>query len=170
MSPRRTARFRRTERHLLGSRRPGSEAQSVRGQAVALDGFRWLGDRFLDASAEGVLLACDTRVELGEAVVVSFPVPGSDLVFDAEAEVVRIVRGEREGDPGYCAGLRFTAFDRRDRLALGVDLRSLPLVPRQLRWDAPKPIPLARPASPSVVVVRPVRVVGAPLCAPSAQA
>ncbi len=101
----RVARFRRTDRHLVSSR----------GQAVSLDGFRLVGERFLDASAEGVLLACDERVELGEPVLVSFPLPGSDLVFDAETEVVRIVRGERPGDPGYCAGLRFTSFDRRAR-------------------------------------------------------
>lgn len=106
----------------------------ARGQAVALDGFRLIGDRILDASAEGVLLACDDRVALGESVILSFPVPNSDLVFDAEAEVVRVIRGERDGDPGYCAGLRFVDFDRRDRLALGLDLRALPLVPRNVRW------------------------------------
>jgi hypothetical protein len=113
-------------RHLLRSR----------GQAVALDGFRLIGERILDCSAEGVLLACDDGVTLGESVIISFPVPKSSLVFDAEAEVVRIIRGERDGDPGYCAGLRFVDFDRRDRLALGVDLRSFPQVPRRLRWGS----------------------------------
>ncbi len=117
-------RYRRTMRHLLRSR----------GQAVALDGFRLIGERILDCSAEGVLLACDDGVTLGESVIISFPVPRSRLIFDAEAEVVRIIRGEREGDPGYCAGLRFVDFDRRDRLALGVDLRAFPQIPRRLRW------------------------------------
>lgn len=137
-------RFRRTSRHRVGAR----------GQAVALEGFRLIGERILDASAEGALVACDDRVELGEAVVLSFPVPGSSLVFDAEAEVVRVVRGEREGDPGYCAGLRFVGFDRRDRLALGVDLRALPLAPRQVRWDA------TRAKARSSVAVRAIRSVG----------
>lgn len=144
----RFARFRRTDRHLVASR----------GQAVSLDGFRLVGERFLDASAEGVLLACDERVELGEQLVVSFPVPGSELVFDAEAEVVRIVRGERPGDPGYCAGLRFTSFDRAERLALGVDLRALPLVPRHLRWGTERPVPLRKVKGP--VVIRAVVPVG----------
>jgi hypothetical protein len=124
MRNRSARRFRRTARHVVGAR----------GQAVALDGFRLIGERILDASAEGVLLACDDRVAVGDAVMVSFPVPDSELWFDAEAEVVRVLRGEREGDPGYCAGLRFVGFDRGDRLALGVDLRALPLVPRQVRW------------------------------------
>ncbi|MDQ3033709.1 MAG: PilZ domain-containing protein [Myxococcota bacterium] len=126
MRNRPAARYRRTARHAL----------AARGQAVALDGFRLIGERILDASAEGVLLACDDRIAIGESVILSFPVPNSDLVFDAEAEVVRIVRGERDGDRGYCAGLRFVDFDRRDRLALGLDLRSLPLAPRQVRWGA----------------------------------
>jgi hypothetical protein len=119
-----TSRFRRTSRHLLSSR----------GQAVSIGGFRLIGERFLDASAEGVLVACDDGVRLGEEVIVSFPVPGSDRVFDAEAEVVRVVEGFRPSDPGYCAGLRFTRFDRRERLALGVDLRALPLAPQRIRW------------------------------------
>lgn len=126
MRDRTASRYRRTARHLV----------AARGQAVALDGFRLIGERILDASAEGVLLACDDGVALGETVIVSFPVPNSDLVFDAEAEVVRVVRGEREGDPGYCAGLRFVGFDRRERLALGLDLRALPLAPRRVRWGA----------------------------------
>lgn len=128
MRNRSARRFRRTARHVV----------AARGQAVALDGFRLIGERILDASAEGVLLACDDRVAIGEAVIVSFPVPDSELWFDAEAEVVRVLRGEREGDPGYCAGLRFVGFDRRERLELGVDLRALPLVPRQVRWGASK--------------------------------
>lgn len=118
-------RTRRTDRHVV----------RARGQAVALESFHLIGERFLDCSAEGALVACDAEVKLGDLVMVSFRVPGSALHFDAESEVVRIIRGERPQDPGYCAGVRFLDFDRRDRLALGVDLRALPLVPRILRWD-----------------------------------
>ena len=141
-----STRFRRAPRHLV----------SATGQAVALDGFRLIGERFLDASAEGALVACDAEVVLGEELVVSFGVPGSSLVFDAEAEVVRIIEGFRPRDPGYCAGLRFTRFDRRDRLALGVDLRGLPPVPRQVRWGHR---PAASRAA-STVVVRPIMRIG----------
>jgi len=141
-----STRFRRAPRHLV----------SATGQAVALDGFRLIGERFLDASAEGALVACDAAVALGEELVVSFAVPGSSLVFDAEAEVVRIIEGFRPRDPGYCAGLRFTRFDRRDRLALGVDLRGLPPVPRQVRWGHR---PAASRAA-STVVVRPIMRIG----------
>lgn len=121
----RSPRCRRMSRHLI----------STRGEVVALDDFELVGNRILDASAEGALIACDRRVELGQNIVLSFPVPGSGLVFDAEAEITRIIHGMRTGDPGYCAGVRYTDFDRRDRLALGIDLRRLPLAPRRVRWS-----------------------------------
>jgi hypothetical protein len=94
----------------------------ARGQAVD-DDFRLIGERVLDASATGCLLACDRRVERGQTLLLSFQVPSSGLWFDVEAEVVRVVQGKREGDPGYCAGLAFRGFERDARLALGVDLR-----------------------------------------------
>lgn len=103
----------------------------ARGQVVDSESFELLGERILDASAEGCLLACDRPVKKGQKVVLTFQVPSSGLWFDAEAEVVRVVRGHRVGDPGYCAGLRFQTFDRRDRLTLGVDLRELPRVTAQ---------------------------------------
>lgn len=118
-------RTRRSNRHLL----------AVPAQAVALERFELIGERVLDCSAEGVLVACDQRVSLGDRVLISFAVPGTPLWFDAESEVVRIIEGLRPGDRGYCAGLRFIDFDRRDRLALGVDLRRHPLAPRVMRWD-----------------------------------
>lgn len=102
----------------------------ARGQAVD-DGFRLVGERVLDASATGCLLACDRQVERGERLLVSFQVPATGLWFDVEAEVVRVVRGHREGDPGYCAGLAFRDFDREARLALGLDLREHPRVAAQ---------------------------------------
>jgi len=127
-----TARFRRTSRHTLGAF----------GQAVALDGFRLVGERFLDASAEGALVACDERVQLGQRLLVSFPVPGTGRFFDAEAEVMRIVEGLRPGDRGYCAGVRYVDFDRKDRLELGIDLRALPAVARAVRWGVRPGVPL----------------------------
>lgn len=148
-------RFRRTTRHRLSLR-----GAATRGTAVALEGFTHLGDRFLDASAEGVLVACDREVELGERVLVSFHVPGSDLVFDAETEVSRIVLGFRPLDPGYCAGLRYTYFDRRDRLALGIDLRALPPIPRSIRWGHRPAGALPLPPPPPAVVMRSIVRIG----------
>ncbi len=94
----------------------------ARGQAVDAD-FRLVGERILDASGTGCLLACDREVRRGERFLVSFEIPATGAWFDAEAEVVRVIEGNREGDPGYCAGLAFRDFESAARLALGVDLR-----------------------------------------------
>lgn len=99
----------------------------VRARAQAVDeAFRLVGERVIDASGTGCLLACDRKVEVGQRLLVSFEVPATGLWFDAEAEVVRVVEGRREGDPGYCAGLVYRDFERRARLALSVDLRAHP--------------------------------------------
>jgi hypothetical protein len=113
--------LRRTTRHVL----------HARGQAVDARHFTLLGERILDASGEGCLLACDAEAKVGQRVFVTFQMPRRGTWFDAEAEVVRVIQGNRYGDPGYCAALRYVAFSRRERLALGVDLRAHPLVPPQ---------------------------------------
>ena len=61
----------------------------------------------------------------------TFQMPDGGRWFDAEAEVVRVIEGYRDGDPGYCAGLKYVEFDRSDRLALGIDLRSYGEIPAQ---------------------------------------
>lgn len=108
---------RRTTRHAL----------RARGQAVDARRFTLLGERILDASAEGCLLACDAEARVGQRVLLTFQLPEQGTWFDAEAEVVRVIEGNRYGDPGYAAALRYVDFDRADRLALGVDLRAHPL-------------------------------------------
>lgn len=111
--------IRKTTRHLV----------RTRGQIVDLESFKLVGDRFLDVSAQGCLVACDRGVIRGQQVVMSFRLPTSGLWFDAEGEIVRVVEGWRDGDPGYAAGVRFTTFERRARLELGLDLRELPQSP-----------------------------------------
>jgi hypothetical protein len=80
-----------------------------------------------------MLVACDSQADLGDAVIVSFLTPGIEPIWlDAEAEVVRIVHGLREHDPGYCAGLRFTYFERSAQEELLSRLAGLPPpVPRR---------------------------------------
>ena len=110
--------IRKTTRHVV----------RTRGQIVDLSSFSLVGERFLDVSAQGCLVACDRGVSSGQRVMMSFRLPSSGLWFDAEGEVVRVVEGWRDGDPGYAAGVRFVEFDRAARLELGLDLRSLPQV------------------------------------------
>ena len=109
-------------------RRMLRHAVRARGQAVDLSRFSLVGERFLDVSAEGCLVACDEGVSTGQRLVLSFRLPHTGFVFDAEGEVVRVIHGWREGDPGYAAGVRFVDFERKARLELGLDIRALPAI------------------------------------------
>jgi hypothetical protein len=92
-----------------------------------LDEFRLLGERVLDVSPLGMLVACDHPAQLGADVLVSFKAPGRDAPwFEAEAEVARVVNGYRIADRGYCAALRFTYFERAARNELLSRLAGLP--------------------------------------------
>jgi hypothetical protein len=105
--------------------------------AISLQDFRMIGQKVLDMSPHGLLVAADTPVERGERVLVSFRAPGSSQWFDAEARVARVIEGWRDGDPGYCMGLHFTRIPLSARLALRDRLRGLPppLPQRHVRMD-----------------------------------
>lgn len=101
-------------------------AVRARCQAVAEDGFRLIGEKALDLSTHGVLLACDAGVKVGETVLLSIEMPTTGAWIDAEAVVARLIEGYRHGDRGYCAGLRFTAIDFESWGALRLGLRGTP--------------------------------------------
>lgn len=120
-----------------GSQQRRSMRRAARSQCqvVSRAEFELLGETALDVSPRGMLLACDVPVALGERVILSLSTPGPEPFWlDAEAEVARIVYGFRHGDPGYCAGLRFTYLERSSRNELLTRLVGLP-----------PPIPQRRP-------------------------
>ena len=114
-------------------RRTCRRALRSRCQAVALDGFRLLGERVLDISPYGLMVAADQEAKVGEQVVVSFQAKGE--WFDAVAEVARVIEGWRPWDPGYAVGLRFTEIGLPERLEQARRLRGLsqPAPARPLR-------------------------------------
>ncbi len=105
-------------------RRSCRRALRSRCQAVSLDGFRLLGERILDVSPYGLMVAADREAKVGEQVIVSFEAKGQ--WFDALAEVARVIEGWRPWDPGYAVGLRFTDIGLSERLDLASKLRGLP--------------------------------------------
>lgn len=114
-------------RRYLTRRRILRRALRGRCEAVALDGFRRLGEKVLDVSPHGMLLAADDAAEVGDTVIVTFQLGADEETwFDAEAEVARVIEGWREGDPGYALGLRFTQIDLSTRLVLADRLVGTP--------------------------------------------
>jgi hypothetical protein len=114
-------------------RRAVRRAVQTRCQVVGVDEFRLLGERVVDLSPRGMLVACDVPTRIGDDMLVSFKVPGRDeLWLDAEAVVARIIEGQRWGDAGYCAGLDFTYFEKTSRHELLAQLAGYPPpVPRR---------------------------------------
>ena len=85
-------------------------------QAVREHDFVLIADRTLDLSAEGMLIPMKRKVLTGEAIIVSFQIPG--MWIDIEAIVARIVHNRRPGDDGLAAGLVFDRISPSARAAL----------------------------------------------------
>ncbi len=133
-------------------RRAVRRAVRSRCHAVASREFSLLGERMLDLSPRGMLIACDGPAQIGDDVVVSFRAPGLDGPWlDAEATVARIIEGLRPGDPGYCIGLDFTYFEKCSRDELLTRLAGLPppVPQRRLRTLAER---VSEPRPPAVLV------------------
>jgi hypothetical protein len=108
-------------------RRAVRRAVRIECQAVDLQEFQLVGERVLDLSPVGMLVSCGRMTQIGDDVLVSFKAPGVDAPWiEAEAEVARVIQGWRVADRGYCAGLRFTYFERSARNELLSRLAGLP--------------------------------------------
>jgi hypothetical protein len=106
-------------------------------QVVTDRHFQLVGVRALDLSIDGMLLESDHRPPIGEEVIVSLKLPGTTMWVDAEAEVMRHVRGLRRSDPTAGIGLRFTEMDTITRVLLRSSLvgHPPPAPKRRLRRD-----------------------------------
>ncbi len=99
-------------------------------QVVRESGFDLVGDLALDLSTKGMLVRSNgvrkqRRVLTGEEVIVSFKPPRSNVWFDAQGTVARVVHGRRPGDPGLSYGIQFHDLSREDELRLFEQLRGL---------------------------------------------
>ena len=112
--------MRRNDRHEV-RRAVGLSCQVVRERD-----FRLIADTALDLSPDGMLVASDSELEIGESVILSFKATQLGLWFDTEANVARIVKGRRDGDRGAAVGLSFSTLDRVKRLILRGHLRRVP--------------------------------------------
>ena len=104
---------------LLHARRAGARRRiSIPCRAVHWGRFDVVGERLLDLSTRGALLACDAEMRAGEELLLTFRMPWLGPYVVVVAEVARVIEGWREGDPGYCTGVRFVDLDPSDRVEL----------------------------------------------------
>ena len=111
---------------LFSERRAERRAVLVECQAVRERGFVLLGDRAIDLSIQGMLVPSKVEVDLGEEVLVSLCIPGTEHWVDVSATVARVVRDRRWGDRGRAIGLRFSPIEGEDGLLLRWALRRFP--------------------------------------------
>lgn len=118
-------------------RREVRRALSLPCQIVRERDFRLVSDRTVDVSPDGMFVATDTELEVGEDLIVSFRATELDLWFDTEARVTRVVHGRRTGDEGRGVALRFSTLTNVKRLILRGHLRRVPppLPRREQRID-----------------------------------
>lgn len=94
-------------------------------QAVRERDFKLIANYALDVSVEGMLLRTQgERILTGEAIIVSFPIPG--MWIDAEAFVTRVVHNRRPGDEGPAVGILFDVISPASRAALAAHLHGRP--------------------------------------------
>jgi hypothetical protein len=111
---------------MLHARRDGARRRvSLPCRAVGWGRFDLVGDRLLDLSTRGALLACDREMRPGEEVLLAFRMPWLGRYVLVLAEATRVIEGRREGDPGYAVGLRFLDLDPDDRIELSQRLAML---------------------------------------------
>jgi len=79
-------------------------------QAVLERDFSLLGSRALDLSADRILVRSDTKVNVGDDVLVTLRLPGDGLWLDAKATVSRIVESAA-GGRDRCVALAFSPLD-----------------------------------------------------------
>jgi len=125
------------EMSLVNERRAARHAVPVECQVVREDDFTMLGGEGVDLSTCGMLLRSDAPAAVGEDVVVSLRIPGSEQWIDARGKVARVVYGRRFSDAGRALAISFEFAQEEQRRALEAALCAYPLVPasREPRVD-----------------------------------
>lgn len=112
-------------------------------QVVRERDFRLVADRTLDVSTFGMLVPAQREVEIGDALIVSFPIPG--MWIDTDAVVTRVLHGRRPEDEGPAVGIVFEGLGVTARAALAAYLHGRPApLPRRrplayVRRGSPEP-------------------------------
>ena len=93
-----------------------------------MDDLILVGDRILDLSDRGAMIACDEEMGVGQELMISLRTPWLGPHVVVLAEVTRVIEGWRDGDPGYGVGVRFIELDEVVRRELWGRLQPFPTV------------------------------------------
>jgi hypothetical protein len=124
---------------LGGRRRPNRRSEVRRSLYMAcrvrrLRDLRWVADRLLDLSPQGMLALSDEVLEPGAELFVSFRATELPLWFDTRAVVARVIQDRRVNDTGRAIGLRFLTLPAVSRVILRGHLRKTAMTePRRAR-------------------------------------
>lgn len=108
----------------------------TRCQAVRMDDLTLVGDKVLDLSERGAMIACDEEMAVGQEVLMSFRAPWLGPHVVMLGEVRRVIEGWRDTDPGYAVGVKFLDLEDDVRRELAERLAPFPVIGRA-RMHAP---------------------------------
>jgi hypothetical protein len=101
----------RMEMQLVNERHASRRAVEIVCQVVRERDFALLAERGADLSPDGMFVPFAVGAVVGDGLVVSLRVPGTQRWIDTLAVVARVVRGKRLSDIGPGFGIRFTSID-----------------------------------------------------------
>lgn len=114
------------EMQLADERRSDRRSVDVGCYVVRVPGLDVLGERAIDLSAQGMLVLSDVPCAVGETVLVTFDVPGTEVSITTSARIARVIAGRRGDDPGRALGLEFEGLENDSERLLRAALDHLP--------------------------------------------
>ncbi len=124
---------------LASQRKSTRRAVRVDCQVIREKDFKLLGQSALNISADGLLLKSRFRAQKGEALLISFRVPGTNQWIDTEATVARF---ESSDSPrkAHTIGVAFESLDSESKRLLRAKISrfppTLPTRPRRIDYAA----------------------------------
>ena len=101
-----------------------------------MDDLVLVGDRVLDLSPRGAMIACDEEMAIGQELMISLRGPWLGPHVVVLGIVTRVIEGWREGDPGYCVGVSFIDLEEEVRRDFTERLVHLPVIASTRRYPA----------------------------------
>lgn len=114
------------EMELAEDRRSLRRAVDVTCYVVRVPSLEVVGERAIEMSPHGMLILSDEACSIGETLLVTFDVPGTERTITTAARVARLAPGRRSTDPGKGFAIEFEKLDGETARMLRDALSNLP--------------------------------------------